>query len=260
MIILTSHQVAQVQAHLALAGISEKLSSELLDHLCCAVEARMATGEDFDDALTQTLKSWPIRQLQDLQKTIQFTTKTKPMLYRISATAALLAGIAFLSPFSWPNEPAPVVTECHDHSAPSFHADFARFDPPTASPIAGVALTEEDISSGFGMRKNPLSKRMQRHRGIDIKAKSGTPVLATADGKVIFAGNDGPYGITVRILHTDGYTTAFCHLSKHIVERGDRVVLGQEIAAVGSTGLSTGPHLHYEVLKDDVPVDPLALR
>ena len=82
---------------------------------------------------------------------------------------------------------------------------------------------------------------------------------ATAAGKVIYAGKDGKYGITVRILHEDGYVTAYCHLSKHIVERGDRVVLGEEIAAVGSTGQSLGPHLHYEVLKDDVPVDPLAL-
>lgn len=256
MIILTSHQVARVQAHLTLAGLNEKLSAELLDHLCCAIETRMTAGEDFDHALAQTLKSWPMRHLQGLQKTIQFTTKTKPMIYRISAAAALLAGIAFLSPFPLPETE---VAEAH-YPAQEFPTDLVRFDPPTASPIAGVDLVAEDISSGFGMRKNPLTKRRQRHRGIDIKAKSGTPVLATADGKVIFAGDDGNYGIAVRILHPDGYVTAYCHLSKHVVERGDRVILGQEIAAVGSTGLSTAPHLHYEVLKDDVPVDPLALR
>lgn len=226
-----------------------------MDHLCCATEARIEAGASFDEALAQTLKSWPIRQLRGLQKTIQFTTKTKPMLYRISAAAALLAGIAFLSSFPLP-ETAVAETHYHTHE---FSADLARFDPPTASPIAGVELNDEDISCGFGMRVHPITKRKQRHRGIDIKAKSGTSVLATADGKVIFAGEDGNYGIAVRILHPDGYITAYCHLSKHIVERGDRVILGQEIAAVGSTGAATGPHLHYEVLKDDVPVDPLAL-
>lgn len=255
MIILTEHQVAHVQAHLAHAGLKDKLSAELLDHLCCAIEDRMAAGDNFEDALAKTLKSWPIRQLRDLQKRIHFVTKTKPMLYRISAAAALLAGIAFLSPFPLPKAE---VAEAHYH-APEFPANLARFDPPTASPIAGIKLDKEDIISGFGMRKHPLFKDRRMHRGIDIEAKFGTPVLATADGKVIYAGEDGNYGIAVRILHEDGYVTAYCHLSKHIVERGDRVILGQEIAAVGNTGVSIAPHLHYEVLKDDVPVDPLAL-
>jgi len=255
MIILNEHQVARVQAHLAQAGLHDKLSSELLDHLCCAIEDQMATGDSFDESLVKTLKSWPIRQLRDLQKNIRFITKTKPMLYRISAAVALLAGIVFLSPFPLTET---VVAETHDHSH-ELPAALASFDPPTASPIAGVELNGKDISCGFGMRTHPITKRRQQHRGIDIKAKSGTPVLATADGKVIFAGEDGKYGIVVRILHPDGYVTAYCHLSKHIIERGDRVILGQEIAAVGSTGLSTAPHLHYELLKDDVPVDPLAL-
>lgn len=256
MIILSEYQVAQVQAHLARAGITDQLSAELLDHLCCAIEARITAGDNFEDALGATLRSWPVRQLRDLQKTIRFTTKTKPMLYRISAAAVLLAGIVFLSPLPHFDEVNQAVA--HAPHPVEFAADAIRFDPPTASPIAGVDM-KKALSSGFGMRNNPISKKRQLHRGIDLKAKSGTPVLATADGKVVYAGTDGPFGITVRILHPDGYTTVFCHLSKHIVERGDRVVLGQEIAAVGNTGRSTGPHLHYEVLKDDVPVDPLAL-
>lgn len=254
MIILTEPQVAHVQAHLAHAGLKDKLSTELLDHLCCAIEDRMAAGENFEEALNNTLKSWPIRQLRDLQKNIHLVTKTKPILYRISAAAALLAGIAFLSPFPLPETE---VAEVH-YNTPEFPADPARFDPPKASPIAGIDM-KTALSSGFGMRVHPVRKVRQHHRGIDLKAKSGTPVLATADGKVIFAGEDGNYGLVVRLLHTDGYVTVYSHLSKHIVKRGDRVLLGEEIAAVGSTGASTAPHLHYEVLKDDVPVDPLAL-
>lgn len=257
MIILSQHQVARVQAHLAKASLSEGLSAELLDHLCCAVEARMAAGAGFEDALVQTLNSWPIRQLRDLQNTIRFTTKTRPMLYRISAAVALLAGIAFLFPFPLPDAPAPLATDTHYH-APEFPSDRARFNPPTASPIAGMDITT-DLTVGFGMRKHPFFGDQRLHRGIDLKAKSGTAVLATADGKVVFAGEDGNYGIVVRLLHADGYVTVYSHLSKHLVKRGDRVILGEEIAAVGNTGASTGPHLHYEVLKNDVPVDPLAL-
>jgi len=160
------------------------------------------------------------------------------MLYRLSAAAALLAGIAFLSPFPLPETATKTISEGYHQQKPEFPADPARFAPPTASPIAGLDMAK-DVSSGFGMRKHPYYKSRKLHRGIDLKAKSGTPVLATADGRVIFAGNDGNYGIVVRILHSDGYVTAYC---------------------VGSTGLSTAPHLHYEVLKDDVPVDPLALR
>lgn len=109
------------------------------------------------------------------------------------------------------------------------------------------------------MRTHPQFKRKIFHRGIDLKAKTGTPVLATADGRVVFAGDDGDYGISVRLLHEDGYVTVYNHLSSHAVKKGDRVILGQAIAAVGSTGKAIGPHLHYEVLKDDVPVNPLAL-
>jgi|GEM_PF-2391483 len=256
MISLTAHQVARVRIHLARAGLNENLSAELLDHLCCAVEARLAAGDDFEPALAATLRIWPLHHLQELQQTVHFTTRTRPMLYRISAAAALLAGIAFLSPFPLPEKDA-AETPFH---AQEFSTHPVRTDPPTASPIAGIILNAANISSGFGNRKHPLTKQVKRHRGIDIKADSGTPVLATADGKVVYAGTDGGNGITVRLRHTDGYVTAYKHLSKYIVERGDRVLLGQEIAAVGSTGLSTAPHLHYEVLKDDVPVDPLALR
>jgi len=259
MIILNEKQIATVQAHLASAGLSATLSAELLDHLCCAIEARMEEGLDFPTAVHTTLKSWPIRHLRGIQKNIRFTTKIKPMLFRVSTTAALLAGIVFMSPdFS---APTTTVTACTSHPEVSTLYSFdqvEKFDPPTASPIAGVEM-EDILSCGYGMRTHPVFKKRQFHRGIDLKGKTGTPVLTTADGKVIHSGEDGKYGITVRILHEDGYVTVYAHLSEQVVERGERVILGQKIGAVGSTGASTGPHLHYEVLKDDKPVNPLAL-
>lgn len=259
MIILNEKQVATVQAHLASAGLSDSLSAELLDHLCCAIEARMEEGLDFPTAVHTTLKSWPIRHLRGIQKNIRFATKINPMLFRISTAAALLAGIVFMSPDFF--APTTTVTACTSHPEVSTQYSFdqaEKFDPPTASPIAGVEM-EDIMTSGFGMRKHPVQNKKQHHRGIDLKAKFGTPVLATADGKVIFAGSDGKYGITVRVLHEDGYITVFAHLSEQVIERGEHVIQGQKIGAVGSTGASTSPHLHYEVLKDDKPVNPLAL-
>lgn len=130
------------------------------------------------------------------------------------------------------------------------------FDPPGASPLRGVVLT--DAHSGFGKRRHPISKRILMHKGIDFPASLGTEVLATADGEVIFAGDHGPDGIQVVIQHADGYSTAYNHLQSHLVKPGQQVTLGQVIAAVGSTGQSTGPHLHYEVRKDGQAVNPLA--
>jgi murein DD-endopeptidase MepM/ murein hydrolase activator NlpD len=256
MTILTQQQGALVQAHLAQAGMPDGLSGELLDHLCCAIEQRMDNGATFDVALPETLQSWPIRHLQKLHRDVRFTTKTKPMIYRVSAAVALLAGIALLSPLPWPADADHEVVLHHEEVLPV--PEYFVFEPPTASPIAGVDM-KDILTSGFGMRTHPLNKKRMLHRGIDLKAKTGTPVLATADGRVVFAGDDGAYGISVRILHEDGYITVYTHLNSHAVEKGDRVVLGEVIAAVGSTGRSLGPHLHYEVLKDNVPVDPLAL-
>ena len=259
MIILNEKQVATVQAHLASAGLSDTLSAELLDHLCCAIEARMDEGADFPTAVHATLKSWPIRHLRGIQKNIRFTTKIKPMLFRISTAAALLAGIVFMSPdFSAPATTVTACTSHHEASTPYSFNQPETFDPPTASPIAGVKM-KDILSSGYGMRTHPVFNWQQFHRGIDLKGKSGTTVLATADGEVIYSGEDGKYGITVRLLHEDGYVTVYAHLSEQVVERGERVILGQKIGAVGSTGASTSPHLHYEVLKDDKPVNPMAL-
>ncbi|MEL7160665.1 MAG: M23 family metallopeptidase, partial [Bacteroidota bacterium] len=173
--------------------------------------------------------------------------------------AAILAGLFFISPVTAPSAlpPCPVAESAPLVPPPTLAPEEA-FEPPTASPLAGMDL-EENLTSGFGMRMHPYLKKRQMHRGIDLKVAAGTPVLATAVGEVIYAGEDGKYGIVVRIQHEDGYRTVFAHLERSAVEVGQRVSIGETIGAVGSTGVSTAPHLHYEVLKDNKPVDPLAL-
>ncbi|MNC07231.1 Murein DD-endopeptidase MepM [compost metagenome] len=112
------------------------------------------------------------------------------------------------------------------------------------------------ITSPFGMRRDPFTFSMVYHSGLDIGAKSGAAVHATADGTVSSTGFDSYHGNNIIIDHGSGLKTWYMHLSKIGVEKGEEITKGQEIGLVGSTGRSTGPHLHYEVLKDNKSVDP----
>jgi murein DD-endopeptidase MepM/ murein hydrolase activator NlpD len=118
--------------------------------------------------------------------------------------------------------------------------------------------TEGRISSNFGMRMHPIDKVKKMHTGVDIAAPSGTPITAVAGGVVKSAGKRGGYGYMVEIEHPDGHVTRYAHAETLNVKKGQRVMRGDNIATVGSTGKSTGPHLHFEVRSPDgKPVDPL---
>jgi len=113
------------------------------------------------------------------------------------------------------------------------------------------------FTSPFGMRFHPILHRMRFHTGIDIAAPIGTRVKAAKDGRVVFAGWNGGYGKMIIIRHQFGYSTVYGHLSRISVRRGQYVRAGQVIGRVGSTGMSTGPHLHFEVRKYGRPTNPL---
>ena len=118
------------------------------------------------------------------------------------------------------------------------------------------------ISSRFGKRKHPISKKWKAHKGVDYAASRGTPIRATADGKVISAGRNGGYGKTVVIRHAGRFTTLYAHMNGYAkgIKSGSRVKQGQTIGYVGTTGLSTGPHLHYEFRLDGVHRNPLTYK
>src|SRR5262245_48739270 len=127
-------------------------------------------------------------------------------------------------------------------------------------PIAPFTLSlplGQHITSAFGWRKDPISGDTRFHKGVDVRAAYGQSVPAAADGTVVSAGEQGGYGLTVVIEHGSGIRTRYAHLSEVAVRPGDTVARGQDIGRVGRSGRSTGPHLHFEVLADGQPVDPV---
>jgi len=123
---------------------------------------------------------------------------------------------------------------------------------PYRKPVIG----EVEFTSGFGIRSDPFLGRPAMHTGLDFRAQMGDPVRATANGKVVNSGWSGGYGRMVEIDHGNGLSTRYGHLSQIDVKVGDTVKIGQVIGEVGSTGRSTGPHLHYETRIDGEAVDP----
>ncbi|MCY7271955.1 MAG: M23 family metallopeptidase [Sphingomonas bacterium] len=116
------------------------------------------------------------------------------------------------------------------------------------------------ITSGFGLRIHPILRFARMHKGIDFGARWGTPIHAAADGQVTRAGWAGGYGRQIRLTHGGGMATSYSHMSSLAVAPGSLVRQGQLIGYVGSSGLSTGPHLHYEVMRGGVPVNPMGVR
>jgi murein DD-endopeptidase MepM/ murein hydrolase activator NlpD len=113
------------------------------------------------------------------------------------------------------------------------------------------------ISSGFGYRISPFTNEREFHKGLDICNKKGAPIVCPADGIVSSVETDPGYGRVITISHGYGLVTRYAHLEKALVKKGEAVKRGEEIALVGNTGRTTGPHLHYEVHVNGVPVDPL---
>lgn len=126
---------------------------------------------------------------------------------------------------------------------------------PAIQPISNKNLTQ--FASGFGMRMHPIYKVMKMHTGCDFSAPNGSPVYATGNGVVISSEAMSGYGNQVEIDHGYGYITKYAHLSAFSVRKGQRVKRGQKIGAVGSTGVSVSPHLHYEIIYNGNKIDPV---
>lgn len=156
----------------------------------------------------------------------------------------------------------PLSSAAHDRQFKQLFASWESLDE-GKNPISGVAIPSRNpldrgyLSSGYGMRKHPVLKRRARHKGVDIAAPTGTPIYATADGIVGRANWFSSYGLFVKIDHGAQLETRYAHMSKLAVNAGERVKKGDLIGYVGSTGRSTGPHLHYEVRIAGEAVNPM---
>lgn len=122
---------------------------------------------------------------------------------------------------------------------------------PSIIPVRGL------VGSGFGWRRDPFTGRRQYHRGLDVSAPEGTPIHAPADGIIVKTETNGGYGKVIYISHGDGLVTRYGHVSAYKARPGQRVRRGDVVALVGNTGRSTAPHLHYEVLLQGKPVNPM---
>jgi murein DD-endopeptidase MepM/ murein hydrolase activator NlpD len=124
---------------------------------------------------------------------------------------------------------------------------------PTGEPLLG----KKEVSSTFGMRIDPFHKGLAFHSGVDFNASIGTPILASGDGVVLKVDHNDSYGNYVEVLHRDDVVSKYAHASQFIVQEGQKVLRGQKIGVVGSTGRSTGPHLHFEVIRSKTFIDPM---
>ena len=233
MIQLTEQQVFYIQSHLENEGLSyAPLKEELLDHLCCMTETNMQLGNPFHDAVQLTFSNFQKDEIHEIQKRIKYSLTRKMRIMKVTSFFTL----GFLLTFS------------------TIYWGFIQ-DPPSTNPLKG----NFEISSAFGMRHHPIQKKKKMHKGVDFKAPMGTPVVATSDGVVVTAkiNKEGAgYGKHIVIKHDDHFKTLYSQLSEMNVKEGDVVKKGQIIGKVGSSGQSTGPHLHYEVIKDGKHQDP----
>lgn len=141
--------------------------------------------------------------------------------------------------------------------APQENEPISVFERPTVSVPSLTPVNGARMTSSFGMRSHPVRGGRRMHKGIDLAAPTGTPVYAAADGLVSLARSGRGYGLYIKIDHGADLETRYAHLSRLAVSAGERVEKGEVIGYVGSTGWSTGPHLHYEVRVDGVAVDPI---
>ena len=231
---LNQLQIIVISKELEKKGLREGiLHAELLDHTCSSVEEKIDKGAPFPEALKKAIENFEENELNELEEKVTAIHDHKfNLMKKITWFGSSMAATAML---------ISVFTQAQDA--------------PTISPLEGGIK----VTSGFGMRVHPIHKEKIMHTGIDLRASTGTPVKATATGMVekVIDQNEG-YGKRIIIRHDAEYSTSYSQLSAFNVSEGDKVELGDVIGYVGSSGTSTAPHLHYEVIKNGEKVNPVA--
>lgn len=223
--------------------ISIELREELLDHYCTYFES-LEQSMTASEALIKTFAAIETDGLT-LIKPKSMTTLNRLLTSLAVALCTLFITYMINSEGELIHDPLAGVTMTAQNTI--------QTDPPSGSPLKDVKL---EVSSGFGMKIHPIHKIQRQHKGIDLRAPMGTEVHATGNATVMESDYDKIKGNYIVLQHDEQYLTKYYHLQKRVVQKGEKVQLGQNIGTVGSTGVSTGPHLHYEVIKEGVEMNP----
>ncbi|MEX3009165.1 M23 family metallopeptidase [Hoeflea sp. TYP-13] len=248
-------KTGRVKQQLALTTEELPLRTSQLSYAAVEAEPKTKPGDVFDNVLfsLKTIEQEQFRKVQSLTSNAYQTAETiRSILQNTGITAGLNAGIG--GPFISAENPAAFDASLNDLGAALDSLEQAKMlarQMPVANPVPN-----HQISSKFGKRRDPFLKRFAHHAGIDFKTAYGQAVFSTGAGTVITAKRKGGYGKMVEIDHGNGITTRYAHLSRIHVKVGDKVTVGNKIGAAGSTGRSTGPHLHYEIRLNDKAVNP----
>lgn len=225
---------------LKLAGVTnDQTLEELTDHYLTHIEEEVKRGVNSQKAVRETYQ-----EIANLDVS-NFTSKKKLNKRGLILFFLLFVGLALFFLKSEPKSSIPLTQNSK--------ADLPVMNPPTGYPIH---YSEFTITSEFGLRNHPIHKHTSLHKGIDIRAEIGTSVLATGSGTIQESGYSKKKGNYIVIQHNQVYSTKYFHLSQLFVNTQDQVLEGQIIGSVGNTGISTMPHLHYEILKDNAPINP----
>jgi murein DD-endopeptidase MepM/ murein hydrolase activator NlpD len=261
MIKLTNQQIEIILHEIKARGVSyAPIQEELLDHIACLIEQEMEKGYSFKTAEQLVWTNFHDDALLEIQSETISLLNYKPKRMKKIALS-LVAGFALIFTitslvFLVPMEPSKELAEIPDYvwmnNAGGRPLLVKDIEPPSRAPLA----ENYKVTSAFGMRLHPIYKQKKMHKGIDFKAAMGTPVYATGDGVVEKIQTHNKYGKLIVIRHDDNYQSLYAQLSKFEVKTGQKIKKGDLIGKTGNSGLSTAPHLHYEVLKDGKAVDP----
>ena len=230
--------VARIVDLLKLSGVSSDASiEEMTDHYLTQIESNISKGSSEQKAIRETYQVIANNNFNSIdQEEVQ---RKKWILSSVFIGLLLILMITHSKKSSVIISPSEVT---------------ASVNIPDGWPINTKI---EQITSGFGLRMHPISKTKRFHKGIDIKATIGTPILSTGEGTVKDAGYSTCSGHYILIKHNEQYSTRYAHLSIVKVTKSQSVAKGDTIGLVGNSGISLAPHLHYEVIKNETVVDPM---